>query len=485
MVSTLTGADFQSIPHKNNQNPYICPMKSANRLNTPATRPGQNTLGDFHDDGWNYGEYGIPEYDYDANGNMVSDRNRSTKLQYGLMHNMPIFIRFDQTGGGGGGGGGSIHDSEENERSTTSYSGDIVNHYTYQGRKLGKQVYNSQHTLTVDELYYDELMLSFGAPARISHEDGYIALDENGDATFYYYLKDHLGNVRSVIIPDANNLPVVSQANDYFPFGMSYSTDLNANKFLYNSKEEQEMPGRWLDYGFRFYDSHLARFHSVDPLAEKYYPISPYVYVANNPLIYIDPDGREIWIITDRDSQGNAQQVQYREGNLYNEDGSEYEGDNEFALGLQSIFNALYALGDGFTSEVLSTVEDSGLSHFFDRISSDDSRVMPYPYTGLISDRANEGSPVNTHTALYLSGNSSKKDASTVAHELRHIYDYDKGKMKGEVYTKSSHKSPKEIRAVNLENRVRARVGRALRNTYGGEKIDPNELLDPIKPYSE
>lgn len=29
-------------------------------------------------------------------------------------------------------------------------------------------------------------------------------------------------------------------------------------------------------------------------LAEKYYPISPNAYVANNPMIFIDPDGREI-----------------------------------------------------------------------------------------------------------------------------------------------------------------------------------------------
>ena len=42
----------------------------------------------------------------------------------------------------------------------------------------------------------------------------------------------------------------------------------------------------------RMYDPSLGRFLSVDPLAGKYPHLSPYVYANNNPLKYVDPDGR-------------------------------------------------------------------------------------------------------------------------------------------------------------------------------------------------
>ena len=40
----------------------------------------------------------------------------------------------------------------------------------------------------------------------------------------------------------------------------------------------------------------MQRFTSVDPLAEKYYSISPYAYCAGNPVNRIDPDGRYIHV---------------------------------------------------------------------------------------------------------------------------------------------------------------------------------------------
>jgi hypothetical protein len=66
-----------------------------------------------------------------------------------------------------------------------------------------------------------------------------------------------------------------------------------------------------LDYrGARYYDSEYGRFLSVDPEANIYPSISSYVYVADNPIIFVDPDGKKIkfadkfWGSLDKMSKG-------------------------------------------------------------------------------------------------------------------------------------------------------------------------------------
>jgi len=47
----------------------------------------------------------------------------------------------------------------------------------------------------------------------------------------------------------------------------------------------------------------VSRWMSPDPLSEEYSSWSPYNYVTNNPLIFIDPDGRKGLMIIDKQSQ--------------------------------------------------------------------------------------------------------------------------------------------------------------------------------------
>lgn len=51
------------------------------------------------------------------------------------------------------------------------------------------------------------------------------------------------------------------------------------------------------DFDARLYDPSLGRFFSQDPLAEKYYGLSPYSYCAGNPVNLIDPQGTTIYEI--------------------------------------------------------------------------------------------------------------------------------------------------------------------------------------------
>ncbi|WP_245706053.1 RHS repeat domain-containing protein [Catalinimonas alkaloidigena] len=88
----------------------------------------------------------------------------------------------------------------------------------------------------------------------------------------------------------------VVQENHYYPFGMNLAgLDIQGtpdHRFQYNGKEKQEALGlNWMDYGARYYDAQLGRWHAVDPAAELMRRHSTYNYAFNNPIQLIDPDG--------------------------------------------------------------------------------------------------------------------------------------------------------------------------------------------------
>lgn len=114
----------------------------------------------------------------------------------------------------------------------------------------------------------------------------------------YYFHSDHLGS--STYITDFHGF--VHQHLEYFPFGDIFVEQHKTNNgfnpyltpYLFNGKEMDEETG-WYYYGARYLMPRESRWLSVDPMAEKYPSYSPYNYTLNNPVVYVDPDGEDIW----------------------------------------------------------------------------------------------------------------------------------------------------------------------------------------------
>lgn len=95
---------------------------------------------------------------------------------------------------------------------------------------------------------------------------------------------------------------------------MRFLCRIDDYRYQYNGKELNEDLGlNWLDYGARWYDPAIGRWGQLDPLAHKYYSLTPYAYVGNMPTIAIDPDGERIIIV----NNAHAQQVLQDLGKIY------------------------------------------------------------------------------------------------------------------------------------------------------------------------
>ncbi|MCE2503118.1 MAG: RHS repeat-associated core domain-containing protein, partial [Chlorobi bacterium] len=77
---------------------------------------------------------------------------------------------------------------------------------------------------------------------------------------------------------------------DYEPYGKAVAGVPPRKGFIDREKDKES---NLSDFGVRKYDDEIGRFTSPDPLWEEYRGWSPYQYLLNNPILLIDPDGRD------------------------------------------------------------------------------------------------------------------------------------------------------------------------------------------------
>ncbi|MCI3938908.1 RHS repeat-associated core domain-containing protein [Chryseobacterium aahli] len=275
----------------------------------------------------------IDELSYEYQNNNLSNRLKSitesnqTSLGYPYI-NIPSDIGYDENGNTttfNDKGISSIQYNYLNLPKQITQNGQVTN-YTYRadGVKM-KKLYGTVETNYLDGFQYkytqpgeDESGLTSVAAMKLRFlptSEGYYDALLN---LYVYNYVDHLGNVRISYADSDHNGSIkgrderikecydgncidyfipgeIVANNTYYPFGMLFdhiaqANSRNAFKMKYNGKELQET-GMY-DYGARFYMPDVIRWGTIDPLAEKMTRHSPYNYAFNNPIRFIDPDGR-------------------------------------------------------------------------------------------------------------------------------------------------------------------------------------------------
>jgi RHS repeat-associated protein len=114
-----------------------------------------------------------------------------------------------------------------------------------------------------------------------------------------YYHLDALGSVR--VVTDATG--AVIRRHDYTPFGEEVTvTYPTPDRKLFTGQERDQQTG--LDYfGARYYRAGIGRFTTVDPAGVNPLKLvnpqrfNRYSYANNNPLTFVDPDGRDAIVV--------------------------------------------------------------------------------------------------------------------------------------------------------------------------------------------
>ncbi|MEJ8802068.1 LamG-like jellyroll fold domain-containing protein [Pontibacter sp. H249] len=151
--------------------------------------------------------------------------------------------------------------------------------------------------------------------------------------------------------------PLLVQENHYDPWGLNLvgieKQGAPDHPFQYNGKEKQQELGlKWTDYGARMYDAQLGRWHVVDPHSENYFNYSSYNYTLGNPVNIIDPDGKDVEFIINRNKKGDITGIRLRSTIYITGEGASEQRAKSLTSAAKGVFKTSYSNGVGISFDI-------------------------------------------------------------------------------------------------------------------------------------
>jgi RHS repeat-associated protein len=150
--------------------------------------------------------------------------------------------------------------------------------------------------------------------------------------------------------------PIIKSATDYYAFGSPIEDRMyqaDGYRYGFNGKQDDDEVngvGNFQDYGFRYYDSRIGRFMSVDPLAISFPWNSPYAFAENDVIRNIDLDGKEKLLSIVPDNNTGNSTIQ---GSVYEEDIRE---------NTEALAKAVRSFGSDMVKEALRSPNSSNIN---------------------------------------------------------------------------------------------------------------------------
>ena len=405
--------------------------------------------------------YGINQASvvYDNLGNLVRDSRNGLTIAYNFL-NLPMQIKS----------------SADNFELNYCYRAD--------GGKFSALDADKTGLIYIGSLVYKQTAGSKIEFESAAFSDGRFRKNTHSWNTNYapeYYLKDHLGSPRAFVDWSGELIAL----RDYYAFGKSWlkpNSPATSDLSRFNGKEEQTVgDAGLLDFGARFYHPDLGCWLTQDPMATEYINISPYAYCVNNPIRYIDPDGRQIGITTIID--GRSVLYTWRSINgvwgFYDSYGNKYSGNDPFVLSvIDSITTIMQgACGSSLIQNIVNNPEIVDI-----KLSNENN------YFSYNKDNATYIVYWNPNSNVLIPTTDGMKENIpyvSQAHELQHGLDYISGTGDSGVWITVMDKDGEvknikntEISATHMENLIRAEHGLPLRTHYLPDGNSRSAIID-------